>query len=108
MKTLMLPCMVFVVLSLSPAFGQEPASVVRWEKGSRYPQAGWIVLHIEGNPYERGVQHGRLMAPEIAGYLRCFARTLERQGPERKLAAPCALWSMRCFCASSTKNSWRK
>src|SRR5450631_2295988 len=58
-----------------------PASVMRWEKGYRYPQAGWIVLHIEGDPYERGVQHGRLMAPEIAGYLRCFARTLSDKAP---------------------------
>ena len=30
--------------------------------GYRYPQAGWIVLHIEGEPYERGYQHGRLLA----------------------------------------------
>jgi Phospholipase B len=58
-----------------------PASVVRWDKGCRYPQAGWIVLHIEGSPYERGVQHGRLMAPEIAAYLRCFALTLNDKAP---------------------------
>jgi hypothetical protein len=31
------------------------------------------VLHIEGEPYERGVQHGRLLAPEIAAHVRCFA-----------------------------------
>jgi len=28
----------------------------------RYPAAGWIYLHIEGKPYERGYQHGHLMA----------------------------------------------
>lgn len=38
----------------------------------RYPSAGWIYLHIEGKPYERGYQHGHLMAREIPEYLaRC-------------------------------------
>jgi hypothetical protein len=38
----------------------------------RYPAAGWIYLHIEGQPYERGYQHGYLMAREIPEYLeRC-------------------------------------
>jgi hypothetical protein len=35
----------------------------------RYPSAGWIYLHIEGKPYERGYQHGHLMAREIPEYL---------------------------------------
>jgi hypothetical protein len=35
----------------------------------RYPAAGWIYLHIEGQPYERGYQHGHLMAREIPEYL---------------------------------------
>ena len=40
----------------------------------RYPAAGWIYLHIEGGPYERGYQHGHLMAHEIPQYLeRCAA-----------------------------------
>ena len=40
----------------------------------RYPSAGWIYLHIEGAPYERGYQHGHLMAREIPEYLdRCAA-----------------------------------
>jgi len=38
----------------------------------RYPAAGWIYLHIEGKPYDRGYQHGYLMAREIPEYLtRC-------------------------------------
>jgi len=38
----------------------------------RYPAAGWIYLHIEGKPYERGYQHGHLMAREIPEYIaRC-------------------------------------
>ncbi|MBI4893203.1 MAG: hypothetical protein HY821_21445 [Acidobacteria bacterium] len=41
----------------------------------RYPRAGWIYLHTEGQPHERGFQHGYLMADEIAGYLdRCAAQ----------------------------------
>ena len=40
----------------------------------RYPAAGWIYLHIEGKPYERGYQHGYLMAREIPEYMeRCAA-----------------------------------
>lgn len=40
----------------------------------RYPAAGWIYLHIEGEPYDRGYQHGHLMAKEIPEYLaRCAA-----------------------------------
>jgi len=40
----------------------------------RYPASGWIYLHIEGQPYERGYQHGHLMAREIPEYLeRCAA-----------------------------------
>ncbi len=35
----------------------------------RYPAAGWIYLHIEGKPYDRGYQHGYLMAKEIPEYL---------------------------------------
>jgi hypothetical protein len=56
-------------------FRPDPRSVQRYGPAYRYPQAGWIVVHIEGEPYERGVQHGRLLAPEIAAHLRCFAAT---------------------------------
>ncbi len=47
----------------------DPKSVQRYGPAYRYPQAGWIVLHIEGKPYERGYQHGRLLAPEIAAFV---------------------------------------
>lgn len=67
--------------SLAPAQQPTPSDVIRWDKGCRYGQAGWTVLHIDGDPYQRGVQHGRLMAPEIAAYLRCFALTLNDKAP---------------------------
>ncbi len=36
----------------------------------RHERAGWIYLHIEGQPRERGFQHGYLLAREIAECLR--------------------------------------
>ncbi len=46
----------------------------------RYPAAGWIYLHIEGQPYERGYQHGHLMAHEIPEYLdRCAAELGDKE-----------------------------
>jgi hypothetical protein len=62
-------------------FRPDPASVERFGAGYRYPQAGWIVLHIEGEPYERGYQHGRLMAPEIARFVGEIARYRSRKAP---------------------------
>jgi hypothetical protein len=46
----------------------------------RYPAAGWIYLHIEGKPYERGYQHGHLMAREIPEYLARCADDLGGEG----------------------------
>ncbi len=62
-------------------FVPDARSVQRYGSAYRYPQAGWIVLHIEGEPYERGVQHGRLMAEEIAAHLRCFAAVSSPKSP---------------------------
>ena len=46
----------------------------------RYPAAGWIYVHIEGKPYERGYQHGHLMAQEIPQYLeRCAAELGDKE-----------------------------
>jgi len=39
-------------------------------QANRHEKAGWIYLHIEGEPRERGFQHGYLLAPEIAECLR--------------------------------------
>lgn len=50
------------------------AAVQTFGPAYRYPSAGWIYLHVEGAPYERGYQHGHLMAREIPEYLeRCAA-----------------------------------
>jgi hypothetical protein len=39
--------------------------LVEYNQGYRYEENGWIYLHIEGKPYERGLQHGKLVAQEI-------------------------------------------
>ena len=46
----------------------------------RYPTSGWIYLHIEGQPYERGYQHGRLMANEIVQYMERCAAQIDMKG----------------------------
>ena len=63
----------------------DPATVQRYGPAYRYPRAGWIVLHIEGAPYERGYQHGRLMFREIADYANTLAG--KRSGKD-----PAAAW----------------
>ncbi|HEY7425136.1 MAG TPA: C45 family autoproteolytic acyltransferase/hydrolase [Gemmataceae bacterium] len=62
-------------------FEPDARSVQRYGPAYRYPQAGWTVLHIEGEPYERGCQHGRLMAEEIAAHIRCFAAVQSSKSP---------------------------
>jgi hypothetical protein len=48
----------------------EKSEVTRYGQGYRFDQNGWIYLHIEGEPHERGFQHGYLAAPEIGNILR--------------------------------------
>jgi hypothetical protein len=51
-----------------------PSAVTTYGPAYRYPVGGWIYLHVEGQPYERGYQHGHLMAKEIPQYMeRCAA-----------------------------------
>ncbi len=59
--------------------------VVRYGPAYRYPQAGWIVVHVEGEPYARGYQQGRLLAKEIAAQVRMLAT-------ERSAKAPADGW----------------
>ena len=61
--------------------GPDPASVRRYGPAYRYPQAGWTVLHVEGEPFDRGYQHGRLMATEIAAYIHSLALQQSAKAP---------------------------
>ena len=83
---LALPASLFAFPAARPAdvpAGHEPdpRSVQRYQKATRYTQAGWVVLHIEGGPYDRGYQHGRLMAAEIADYVATLARERYARDP---------------------------
>ncbi|MBN2065978.1 MAG: PQQ-binding-like beta-propeller repeat protein [Candidatus Thermoplasmatota archaeon] len=68
--------LIIIVLLLAPSLDftvaidnsdnrADTISSEQYEKGYRYNTHGWIYLHIEGEPYERGYQHGYLLADEI-------------------------------------------
>jgi hypothetical protein len=44
--------------------------IQRFGDAYKFYQNGWVVVHIEGTPEERGEQQGRLLAAEIADSLR--------------------------------------
>lgn len=68
----------------SPAGNWPAAAAVRtFGPAYRYPAAGWIYLHVEGAPYERGYQHGYLMAKEIPEYLTRCAIDLAGKAEDR-------------------------
>lgn len=45
---------------------------VKYHDGYRFEKNGWIYVHMEGEPYTRGVQHGYLLAFEIEEIIRCL------------------------------------
>lgn len=60
-----------------------PPETVRWfGPGFRYDDQGWIFIHIEGEPYERGYQYGSLMPDEIVEYIRKLGVMQHREDPE--------------------------
>jgi hypothetical protein len=86
-RKLAVVCGLFVGLLLAPVAGAgefvpDPATVQREGPAYRYPQAGWIVLHVEGEPYERGRQQGKLLWREIQKYIECFAMQQSSKSPE--------------------------
>ena len=52
-------------LANSSSNGLNVKSADKYGKAYRYNVNGWIYLYIEGEPYDRGYQHGYLLAPEI-------------------------------------------
>jgi hypothetical protein len=77
--------------------GTWPASgaVQRFGPAYRYPTGGWIYLHIEGEPYARGYQHGHLLS-RPRGWI-----PIRRTAPGR-MAAP---WPRRCSSTASIPNT---
>jgi hypothetical protein len=60
-----------------------PAAVTTYGPAYRYPVGGWIYLHVEGQAYERGYQHGHLMAKEIPQYMERCAAELDPKNKEK-------------------------
>jgi hypothetical protein len=72
-----------------------PMETVRWfGEGYRYDDRGWIFVHVEGEPYERGYQFGYLVADEIVSYISKLALLENRDDPE-------AGWKSILFKANS-------
>lgn len=49
---------------------EEKTGLREYGEGYRFDENGWIYVHIEGEPYERGKQHGYLVADELAELMR--------------------------------------
>ena len=59
-----------------------PAERIRWYgKAFRFEEQGWTYLHIEGAPYERGFQHGALLARELKTFMTKLATSRNRDNP---------------------------
>src|SRR5690349_20506541 len=72
---------VLLSIGVVSAAEPDPASVRRYGPAYRYPPAGWVGLHIAGEPFDRGYQHGRLMAPEITAYVKGLALQQSAKAP---------------------------
>jgi hypothetical protein len=64
-----------LICSWACGYGSSPAPLTpeqqQWlAKGKRFERAGWIYLHVEGEPRQMGFQHGYLLAKEISEGLR--------------------------------------
>ncbi len=65
---------------------QADSSIIRqYEKGFRYNIQGWIYLYIEGEPYERGLQHGYLLSNEIVDMITRWSNMIHNQPTIKKL-----------------------
>lgn len=63
----MIVCLLFAALAPLSALAAE---TITYEKGYRFDKNGWVYVHIEGQAYERGFQHGYLVADELKEILR--------------------------------------
>lgn len=52
---------------------KENIKVQKYHKGFRYDKNGWVYVHIEGDAYERGFQHGYLVAKEYKDAFNCYS-----------------------------------
>src|SRR5450759_4854825 len=73
-------------VSLGTAWGQSQTAnhltnvQQSWlSKANRHEKNGWIYLHIEGTPKERGFQHGYLLSKEIKESIRILSEVWKYQ-----------------------------
>jgi phospholipase B-like protein len=60
-----------------------PPETITWmDEGFRYDDRGWIFVHIEGKPYQRGYQYGYLVAEEMVEYMNKLAIEVNEEEPE--------------------------
>jgi len=53
-------------------------SALTFQGGSRYNFQGFIYVYIEGAPYERGFQHGYLLASEIVDMITRWSNIIHK------------------------------
>lgn len=62
----------------------------QYMEGFRYNVQGWIYVHIQGDPYERGYQHGYLLSAEIVDMLNRWSNIIHNypllQGISKRLS----------------------
>jgi len=91
-------CIIFVLLLLSTTIlsadlvkSQDTkeddiisCSSEKYQNAYRYNIQGWIYLHIEGKPYERGYQHGYLLADEIVDHITRWSNIIHNSAKNLK------------------------
>jgi hypothetical protein len=59
-----------------------PKEKIEWYKPAfRFEEKGWIFIHIEGDPYNRGFQYGYLTANDIKTFINKLAINVNRAEP---------------------------
>ena len=71
-------CIIVIFILIFPSIAiniesKENINPIKYEKGYRYNIQGWVYLHIEGEPYERGYQYGYLASAEIINMINRWA-----------------------------------
>ena len=93
-----------LIFTLTPPFSAEnnsdkqnyssaPAS---YGKGYRYNIMGWVYIHIEGEPYERGYQYGYLASDEIVDMMNRWSNWGYYQKILRRLNLEILIFSLFC------------
>jgi outer membrane protein assembly factor BamB len=61
-------------------------SAEQYGRAYRYNDKAWIYLHIEGDAYERGFQHGYLLSEEIVDMLNRWSNTIHNHETIKRLS----------------------